>query len=252
MSGRLGGWTWFVMALRANALQATWNFERQQGIGWAWALAPALKRLYPDAATRRERLAEHTAYFNTQPTLASLALGAVASLEERRAEVGTPDAAGVARIKTALGSALAAIGDRLYWFSLRPFAAVLGLAVALDRPGEPWGALALVACYAAGHLGVRFAGVGWGYRLGPAVLSEGLRLRFERVVALLGWAGCAGVGVIVALQMAPAGMPRPVGLQLALAGGLALGLVTAQRARPSPTQWALGLGLLAVIASGAR
>src|SRR6266536_527700 len=73
------------MAVRTSLLQATFNYERQQGIGWAWALKPALDRYYPDAALRRQRLAEHTAYFNTQPTLASLALGAVARLEERRA-----------------------------------------------------------------------------------------------------------------------------------------------------------------------
>ena len=73
------------MGLRASLLQATWNYERQQGLGWAFALAPAIERLYADPAERRDRLAEHTAYFNTQPTLASLALGAVAGLEERRA-----------------------------------------------------------------------------------------------------------------------------------------------------------------------
>src|SRR5262249_24018216 len=63
---RIGADVRRTMALRTMCLQATWNYERQQGVGWAWALAPALERLYPDAATRSERLAEHTAYFNTQ------------------------------------------------------------------------------------------------------------------------------------------------------------------------------------------
>ena len=106
------------MAVRSLFLQATFNYERQQGLGWAWALQPALERLYPDPAERRERLAEHTAYFNTQPTLASLALGAVAGLEERRAAGEGPDAAAVARIKSVLGSSLAALGDRLFWFTM--------------------------------------------------------------------------------------------------------------------------------------
>ena len=30
--------------LRAALLQATWNYERQQGLGWAWALKPALDK----------------------------------------------------------------------------------------------------------------------------------------------------------------------------------------------------------------
>ena len=34
---RVDGRTHLLVALRANLLQATWNFERQQGIGWAFA-----------------------------------------------------------------------------------------------------------------------------------------------------------------------------------------------------------------------
>jgi PTS system mannose-specific IID component len=237
------------MALRANLLQATWNFERQQGVGWVYALQPALEALIRDPAERRARLAEHTAYFNTQPTLASLALGAVARLEEERASGTGPDAVGMARVKAALGSTLAALGDRLFWFSLRPFAAVLGVLVALARPATAWGAITLWVCYASVHLGVRFAGVGWGYSRGPAVLGGRLRTYLEAAVTVLAYAGCIVLGVAVAWSLAPGGSPRPIAVQSALAGGLGLGLLSAQRARPSPTQWALGVGALVLIAS---
>lgn len=247
--GKLRGTTLWRMALRANLLQATWNFERQQGVGWVFALQPALEALYRDPAERRERLAEHTAYFNTQPTLASLALGAVAQLEEQRAAGAGPDAAAMARVKAALGSTLAALGDRLFWFSLRPFAAVLGVLVALARPGTAWGAVALWACYASVHLGVRFAGVGWGYAGGPAVLGGRLRGLLEAAVTVLAYAGCIVLGVAVAWSLAPGGEPRPIAVQSALAGGLGLGLLSAQRARPSPTQWALGIGGLVLAAA---
>src|SRR5262245_22008204 len=125
---------------RTPLLQATWNYERQQGLGWAWCFAPVLERLYPDEAERRARLAAHTGYFNTQPTLASLALGAVASLEEDRAAGRIGDDESIARAKSMLGSALAALGDRLFWFTLRPFAACLGVLFALRgswRSEEP-------------------------------------------------------------------------------------------------------------------
>lgn len=240
------------VALRSNLLQATWNFERQQGLGWAFALQPVLERLYPDAATRRARLAEHTAYFNTQPTLASLALGAAAKLEEARAEGTGPDAAGMARVKAALGSTLAALGDRLFWFTLRPFAAVCGVLVALARPESPWGALVLWAVYASLHLGVRFLGVGWGHAQGPSVLGGTLRARLETAITTLAYSGCVVLGVLVAYSLAPGGETRPIAVQSALAGGLGLGLVSAQRARPSPTQWALGLGALTILAAWMR
>lgn len=249
MSGRLGWRTLARMALRANLLQATWNFERQQGVGWVYALQPALEALYRDPERRRERLAEHTAYFNTQPTLASLALGAAAHLEERRAEGGGPDAAGMARVKAALGSTLAALGDRLFWFSLRPFAAVAGVLLALARPETAWGAAVLWGCYASVHLGVRFAGVGWGYAKGPAVLGGRLRGLLEGAVTALAYAAVIVLGVAVAWALAPGGVPRPIAVQSALAAGLGLGLLSAQRARPSPTQWALGVGALVLLAS---
>jgi PTS system mannose-specific IID component len=248
MGGTLSRRTLWSMAMRANLLQATWNFERQQGIGWAYALQPALRALYADPETRRARLAEHTAYFNTQPTLASLALGAAANLEEARAGGAGPDEAGMLRVKAALGSTLAALGDRLFWFSLRPFAAALGVLVALARPGTAWGALALWLVYAGLHLGVRFGGIGWGYAGGPTVLGGRLRALLETTVTVLAYAGCIVLGVLVAYSLAPGGETRPIAVQSALAGGLGLGLVSAQRARPSPTQWALGLGALTLVA----
>ena len=235
------------MACRASMLQSTFNYERQQGIGWAWALEPALARFYPDPAIRRERLAEHTAYFNTQPTLASLVLGAIARLEERRAAGEGPDAEGVARVKSVLGSSAAAIGDPLFWFTLRPFAACLGVLLAPAGPVQ--GALALWLCYNIVHLGVRTLGVGWGYRLGPAVLSDPLRHRLALLTRWLGVLGAGLTGVIVAAMIVPGGVPRPVVFQVSLIAGLGVGLVGAQRGRPSPTEWALGVGALCLLST---
>jgi mannose/fructose/N-acetylgalactosamine-specific phosphotransferase system component IID len=235
--------TLLQVGARANLLQAAWNFERQQGLGWAFALAPALARLYPERTLRLERLAEHTAYFNTQPTLASLALGAAIRAEEQRA-AGRGDAASMARLKAALGSTLAAAGDRLFWFTLRPFAAAAGVLLALARPQEPWGALTLWLLYALPHLGLRFAGVVWGYAAGPAVLTGRLRDRLEHTVRWLAVIGCGLLGVAFAWGLAPGGEPRPIAVQSALAAGLGFGLLTAQRPRPSPTRWALALGIL--------
>jgi PTS system mannose-specific IID component len=232
------------MALRSELLQATWNYERQQGIGWAWAIAPALERLYPDPVERRARLAEHTGYFNTQPTLASVALGAAAQLEERRAHGDDPDDGRIARVKSVLGSSLAAVGDRLFWFTLRPFAACVGIALVLL--GYAWGGLALWLTYNLVHQTVRFASVRWGYEGGPAVASGPLKQRLEGIVLLLGRAGALLVGIVMACLMVSRGEPQRLGFQLLLAAGLALGLIGAQRARPSPTEWAMVVGLLAL------
>ena len=234
-----------AMGLRATLLQATWNYERQQGIGWAYAIAPALERLYPDRTERAARLAEHTAFFNTQPTLASVALGAVARLEEERAGGQEMDPSVIPRVKAVLGSSLAALGDRLFWFTLRPFAACLGIALVLL--GWRWGALAMWLVYNAVHLTVRLLGVRWGYAAGPAVASGPLRTRLETLIGVLGRSGAMVVGVTMAALMVPGGEPSPAGFQLLLAGGLALGLLMAPRSRPSPTEWALLIGGVALV-----
>ncbi|HUK63294.1 MAG TPA: PTS system mannose/fructose/sorbose family transporter subunit IID, partial [Dongiaceae bacterium] len=211
----LGNRTLTAIGLRASLLQATWNYERQQGIGWAYALAPALERLYPDRAERAARLADHTAYFNTQPTLASVALGAVARLEEARVSGQETDPGTIPRVKSVLGSSLAALGDRLFWFTLRPFAACLGVGLVLL--GWSWGPLALWLVYNAVHQPLRLLGVRAGYRDGPAAASGPLRSRLEALVGWFGRGGALIVGVIVAALMVPGGEPSPVGFQLLLA-----------------------------------
>jgi mannose/fructose/N-acetylgalactosamine-specific phosphotransferase system component IID len=237
------------VAWRSMLLQATFNYERQQGIGWAYALRPALERLISDPAERRVRLAEHTAYFNTQPTLASFALGAVARLEQQRVE-GTVDGDTVVRVKGALGPALAAIGDRLFWFTLRPFAACLGILFALS--GSALGAVILWGSYNTVHLSLRLLGVGIGFDQGPAVLGGTLRRRLEGLVRRLSLLGCALLGVLIAALLAPGLNGGDLAFQATLGGGLLFGMLSALRSRPSPTQWALGLGMLCLVAGWLR
>lgn len=247
MSGPLSGGDFVRMALRASALQATWNYERQQGLGFSWALEPALERLYDEPGERRERLAEHTAYFNTQPTLASVALGAIARLEERRAAGEPFDSGTIGRIKGVLGSSLAAFGDRLFWASLRPFAACLGVLFVLAGAPAGWGALAMWVCYNVLHQTVRVMGIRWGYDRGPEVLDARLRGRLQSGIRFLSAAGAALIGALVAVVLAPDGVPRPLGQQVVFAGGLLLGLIGARMSRPSPTEWALVAGVACVV-----
>ena len=64
--------------------------------------------------------------------------------------------------------------------------------------------------------------------------------------------GAALAGVLVAWTLVPGGTPRPVIFQVSLVAGLGIGLVAAQRGRPTPTEWALGIGGLCLLAVALR
>ncbi len=115
---------------RSLFLQGCWNYEKMQNVGFAFAIFPALRSVYSGrelgASCRR-----HLELFNTQPFMASFALGVVTRMEEDRAAAPEPEREALAQrinsIKTAMASPLAAIGDRLFWGTLRPFTLVITL-----------------------------------------------------------------------------------------------------------------------------
>ena len=70
--------------LRSTFLQGSWNYERMQNGGWAFAMIPAIKRLYKTKEERSAALKRHLEFFNTHPYVASPILGVTLALEEER------------------------------------------------------------------------------------------------------------------------------------------------------------------------
>ena len=234
------------VAARTPLLQAVWNYERQQGVGFACSVEPALRRIVKDPRARAARLAAHVGYFNTQPVLASMAIGAVIRMEEQRdgAAPEAPSESDIARVKTGLGSALAAVGDAMFWTTLRPLAACLGVLVAQEW--RAWGAVALLLTYNAFALPLRAAGVWMGYRAGPAVFSPAVRARLQTATGWMSSLAVIACGLLVAVLLVPGPVLRPIGVQAALVAGMVAGLLTAARPRPTATQWGLVLGGLCI------
>ncbi|MEW5907092.1 MAG: PTS system mannose/fructose/sorbose family transporter subunit IID [Elusimicrobiota bacterium] len=172
------------MFLRSLLIQAAWNYQRMQNIGFVFALSPALRRAWPDPEKFAAAAARHAATFNTQPYMAGFILGNIARMEERAAAEGG-GAAAEARImgvRQALGSSLASIGDRIFWGRLRPLTAEVCMLVWLaagmtcwivpgDCGGGPaWvllsGPAASVIFYSAVALYMRWTGLAVGYACG--------------------------------------------------------------------------------------
>lgn len=141
---------------RQFLLQGCWNYEGMQNVGFAYAILPALREFYagrPEEGLRAVK--RHLEFFNTQPAMGAVILGAAVRLEERAA-AGEADPRSIGTFKVGLMGSLGAMGDAYFWGSLRPMASAAGAILALIHPLA--GIIVLLALYNASHLAVRFRG----------------------------------------------------------------------------------------------
>lgn len=231
---------------RSFLIQASWSFERMQSLGFAYAMEPVLRKLYPDQEEYRSRVAVHLEYFNTQPYLASFILGAAAKLEEERAS-GRNRQADVSGMKGALMAPLGALGDSFFWGALKPLATVLAVAVLMT--GGRWAPLLFLVLYNAWHLGLRAGVFLWGYRSAGDAVALMARYNFTRMARMFKAVALSVLGCIPGMitlwqpEFKPsASAPGPV---LVLAGLLiTLVLVVVLRTGGSPVKLMLGLAIV--------
>lgn len=187
-----GGWR---ALLRLLAVQGTWNYERMLGVGMGYAAEPLLEDLKTvDPVRHGEAVVRSTEFFNCNPNLAGLALGATA-----RAEYEAVPGAQIARLRTALCSPLGALGDELFWAGLVP--ALVGVALAATALGAHWwGIVGFLALYNLLRLGTAVwalrTGLDAGMRVGSAIASSWIPRAVARIGPLAG--GSIGLAIPVA------------------------------------------------------
>lgn len=121
------------VSFRNTFLQASWNYERMQNVGWAYAMIPAIKRLYQSKEDRSAALKRHLEFFNTQPYLASPILGVTLALEEERANGAPIDDGAIQGVKIGMMGPLAGVGDPIFWGTLRPVLGAFAASLALSQ-----------------------------------------------------------------------------------------------------------------------
>ena len=218
-----------------------------QSLGFAYAIEPVLRKLYPDKTQYEARLRLHMEYFNTQPYLASFILGAVAKLEEDRA-TGTNEDPDIKGLKESLMAPLGALGDSFFWGSLKPVAAVTAAALLLT--GSWWAPIIYLVVYNTWHLGIR-AGVFFrGYQTGGdardllANYRFTARARLFKVVSLFMLGGMIGAMPIWRQEFRQASHVQA----MSIAGMVfTLALVAGLQRGSSPIKLMLGLAALCLV-----
>lgn len=120
-----------AVAWRSTFLQGSWNYERMQNGGWAFAMIPAIKKLYTTPEEQKAALKRHLEFFNTHPYVASPIIGVTLALEEQRANGAPIDDAAVQGVKIGMMGPLAGVGDPVFWFTVRPMLGALGASLAM-------------------------------------------------------------------------------------------------------------------------
>lgn len=198
--------------VRLFGIQANWNYERMVGIGMAWAASPILAELLQrDRARHTEAVARSAEFFNSNPNLAGLAVGALA-----RAELDGVPGPQVLRLRTALSGPLGALGDRVFWAGLVPL--LSGAALSLVALGTGvWALAVLLVGYNVSRVLVTTWALRTGLREGMQVGAAVGRSWLPRAADLVG--PPAGFAVGAALPLAAGWLLGPGGAT-ALATGL--------------------------------
>lgn len=147
---------WKVLTRYIMTFQWSWNYERMQGLGFAWSMMPVLTKLNDTNEKLKSAVKRHLSFFNTYPPIGAAILGAVAALEEQGAGEDAIDS-----LKVGLMGPFAGIGDTLFGVLSRPiigvFAASLALAGSMASVwlvillGLFWGVVVTIVAFWAGY-----------------------------------------------------------------------------------------------------
>jgi PTS system mannose-specific IID component len=207
--------------LRLFAVQGTWNYERMLGVGMGYAAEPLLEDLKAvDPVRHGEAVVRSAEFFNCNPNLAGLALGATA-----RAEYEAVPGAQIVRLRTALCSPLGAMGDQLFWAGLVP--ALVGVTLVAVVLGAGWWAIAgFLLTYNAIRLWTSVwslrTGMASGMQVGAAIGSSWLPRAIEWVGPAAGFAIGTAIPVVAVWFLGGFGWSAAIGATGVAVAGIAL------------------------------
>lgn len=173
---------------RSMALEGSFNFEKMQALGFAWAIFPAIKEYCKTEEEQAEALKRHTAFFNITPYICTFPLGIAASMEKEYGENKNFDPATINAIKVSLMGPLSGIGDSFFWGTFRVIAT--GIGISLAQQGSVLGPILFLLVFNVPHMIIRYLCTVWGYRFGASLVKSsyenGLINQVSKIATVIG------------------------------------------------------------------
>ena len=196
--------TLFKVFLRSFLIQAVWNYQSMQSIGFCFALSPICKKLFKSQEKRKEFYNRHLNFFNAHPYFSSYALGAISKIEEELSTKKNPDYEIISRFKNALIGPLGAIGDQLVWATLKPTSILIGLIGVLiitEVQSKIYFIFLLLVIYNIPHIYIRLFGILNGYQQGFEVSKVLNAKNYEMIRDIYGILGTAALGIYIGFSI---------------------------------------------------
>ncbi|MCI2046657.1 MAG: PTS system mannose/fructose/sorbose family transporter subunit IID [Faecalibacterium sp.] len=174
---------------RSFPLEGSFNFEKMQALGFAFAMFPAIKRFCKTKEEQAAALKRHTQIFNTTPHISTFLIGLAASMEKKYAEnPDKMDPSTINAVKVSLMGPLAGIGDSFFWGTFRVIAT--GVGISLAQQGSILGPIIFLLMFNIPHLIIRYLCTVWGYTLGDKFLQStyesGLIGNLSKIATVIG------------------------------------------------------------------
>lgn len=182
---------------RSLRLLGSFSFERMQGLGFTFAMIPVIKKLYKTKEERASALKRHLEFFNTATQPATFVMGVTAAMEEENARNKNFDTSSITSLKVGLMGPLAAMGDSLFWGTIRLIA--VGIGTSLTLQGNLLGLLFYILINNIPHYLMRYYGLFYGYKIGTSFLSKAMESGIMKKITFgTSIVGLMAVGAMIA------------------------------------------------------
>ena len=153
------------IVLRSFLVRAGRNGETGESIGWAWAMAPGLKKIHTNEEDLALAMGHHLEYVDTGYFLAPLVMGALLAMEQQKFDPET-----LRSVRTGLAGFAKSVSRVVVGILLA------ALLLAVTQSSAAGGSMAAAAVYggvlAAVSVILRFASMSAGYHLGTRIAEK--------------------------------------------------------------------------------